>query len=407
MKRIDFRLIDFVPAISGLIGKTALVSSFAFMWSQTLKITSPGFVFDNIRIEIIIGSIITLVVALVFPNISPAGTLSPLIVMIPAMAKFGVHPFVLSVTVGIIGLISVKTKLFEKLIISSGELSKTGLTLVFGISGVLLSVEKLFEFFDGRYLLFAILLSVLAITYMISTILKIRWLIIPVAAAASLVIPLIAGMKIDLSAPMGHLSFNPFYWWNDRWGIGFGFDMVTLLKTLPFAIFVVLLWTIDTVSVKALIDTNSNTASGKEQIDINNSFIIASIRNIVGGVCGGAQTSSLWRSFLIPLFVIGRPIKTAAILLGLLGAIAGFTGVPIKLLSYPPIIWTVLLFGIFIPFLGAGVKNFIRTHNRLHKTTIILLVTIGLATSPILTWAGAISVEKILSRRGCYISGED
>lgn len=51
------------------------------------------------------------------------------------------------------------------------------------------------------------------------------------------------------------------------------------------------------------------------------------------------------------------PIRSSSILLGILGIIAGITGVPIKILSFPPLIWTVLLFGIFIPFVSLGIKN--------------------------------------------------
>lgn len=53
-------MIDFIPALSVLIGKVALVSSFAFVWAEELAIFYPYFIFENVRIEIIIGSLITL-----------------------------------------------------------------------------------------------------------------------------------------------------------------------------------------------------------------------------------------------------------------------------------------------------------------------------------------------------------
>jgi hypothetical protein len=56
----SIKMIDFIPTLSGLIGKVALVSSFAFVWAEELAILSPYFIFENVRIEIIIGSLITL-----------------------------------------------------------------------------------------------------------------------------------------------------------------------------------------------------------------------------------------------------------------------------------------------------------------------------------------------------------
>jgi len=392
---IGIKIIDFIPATSGLIGKIALVSSFAFVWAQELSITSPNFVFENVRIEIIIGSIITLVMALILPNTAPAGTLAPLIVLIPTMVRFGVHPFVLSILVGIIGMISVKTKLFETLISLSGYISKTSLTLTFGISGVLLSVKKLISFFcDNSIPLFLLIFS-LALAYLLLLKHKKNWLVIPVSAIVSVLISLLFGVNIDISTPTSFPNFNPFYWWNDMWGIGFGINLLTIIRTLPFAIFVVLLWAIDTISINAMLHANFQANETREEINLNNSFIIVSARNMIGGLCGGAQTSSLWRSFLIPLFMMKRPIRSASILLGILGLLVGITAIPVKILSFPPLIWTVLLFGIFIPFVTLGIKNIKNTENIAQKAIILLFSATGVFISPILTWVGAVCYEKI------------
>jgi hypothetical protein len=155
---LRLKLIDFVPAIAGLIGKTALVTSFAFIWAQELNITSPDFVFENVRIEMIIGSIITLLVAIFLPNTAPSGTLAPLIVLVPAMVQFGVHPLILSIMVGLAGILSIKTKLFHRLVALSGNISKTSLTLTIGVSGILLSSKNFFLFFEDNYAPFLLIL---------------------------------------------------------------------------------------------------------------------------------------------------------------------------------------------------------------------------------------------------------
>ncbi len=388
------RLIDFIPAFSGLIGKTALVTSFALVWAQELNIENAGFVFENVRLEIMIASIITLIIAFLLPKASPAGTLSPLIILIPVMVGFGVHPLILSVEVGILGIVAVKTGIFGKLIGLSGNISKSSLSLVFGVSGIVLSIEKLISFFRNKYMPLIILLIFLIAIYIVLFIYKKAWVIIPTAAVASIFIPLLFGIEPDLAGASAPLNFNPYYWWNDMWGIGFGLNAVTLLKTLPFALFVIVLWAVDTVSVKAITDNNSGDNEKQTDIDMNNSFLIVSARNAAGGLCGGAQTAALWRSFLIPLSMVKRPIQYSAILLGILGITASITAVPIRIMSYPPLIWTVLLFGIFVPFLNIGLKGIKNSDGYMRKGAITLLTAIGLLFNPIITWVGAVVFEK-------------
>lgn len=396
--RINFRIIDLVPAFSGLIGKTALVTSFAFVWAQELSITTPGFVFENVRIEMMIAGIITFIFAILLPKTAPAGTLSPLIILVPAMAAFGVHPLILSVLVGVLGIVSVKTGMLKRLIQLSGKICKSSLPLVFGISGVILSADKLLSFFKGYYIPLLILFLILFTSYILLFLYKRSWMIIPIAAVASVLIPFIFGLRIDVAATAMPLNFNPYYWWQELWGIGFGLNIDTILRTLPFAVFVVILWAVDTISINAIIDTNFSSGECREEIDTDNSFIVVSVRNIIGGICGGAQTGALWRSYLIPLFMVKRPIRSSAILLGLMAIIASITSVPIKIMSFPPLIWSVLLFGIFVPFIIIGIKNLKTAGNISHKLSILILTAVGVVFSPMLTWIGAVCYEKITEK---------
>ncbi|RFZ75556.1 DUF3360 family protein, partial [Lacrimispora amygdalina] len=167
MKNIDISYKDFIPALSGLIGKIALVTSFALVWAQELSITNPDFVLENVRIEILIGSIITLIASFLYPNAAPAGTLAPLVVLIPVMSAFGVHPLILGITVGVLGILAVRSGLFKYLLDLSGFTCKTSITLTFGISGVWMSIQKLYAFFDEKKHVFWILTVVLIIVYLI------------------------------------------------------------------------------------------------------------------------------------------------------------------------------------------------------------------------------------------------
>jgi len=138
---------DLVPVLSGLIGKIALVSSFALVWAQALSINNPNFVLENVRMEVLVGSVVTLIAALFYPYAAPVGSLAPLVVLIPTMVAFGVHPLILGISVGIFGFLVVRVGLFKKLVNLAGFTAKTSITLTFGISGVWLSAGEIYFFF--------------------------------------------------------------------------------------------------------------------------------------------------------------------------------------------------------------------------------------------------------------------
>ena len=392
LRKINYK--DLVPALAGLIGKISLVASFAVIWAQELGIENANFVFDNVRLEIFIGGVIALLTACISSKMAPAGTLAPLVVLIPSMVKFGVHPLILSVLVGIVGLIAIKTGLLNKIMLMSGYYTKTSLTLVFGISGVWVSWKNIYSSFGNRYVGLFCLMLILIIVYVALLKLKKSWLMIPIAAIVSILLPLIFGMKIDVSPVQEGLILDPLYWWNEVWGVGLGINVVTILKTLPFALFVMLLWAMDTVAITTLLDDQATEGEEKEEIDINKSFVLVAIRNMIGGILGGAQTASLWRSFLIPLVTIKRPMRGATILLSFLCIVAGILGTPIKILSFTPLVWTVLLFGIFMPLTMAGINKLKEAQHSLEKGVLIFLTFLGIVYSPIITWIGSILFEK-------------
>ncbi len=396
---VQIRPIDFVPALSGLIGKTALVTSFAVVWAKQLNITTPDFVFENVRIELLIGSIITLIVALLYKDTAPSGSLAPFIVLVPAMAGFGVHPFPLSVLIGLFGYLSIRTGLFHKLVSLSGPVTKTGITLTIGISGVMMSLKNLRDYFGGITSPLVLMTGLLLLLFLVLLRYKKNWLIIPVSAAIALLLPPLFGMRLELSAVYSLPSLNPSYWWNTMWGIGYGMDYNTLARTVPFALFAIVLWAVDTVSIQTMIEANSKPGDQREDIHLNRSFIVSSIRNLLGGIFGGAQTSALWRSYLIPLFMIKRPMRASSILMGALGITAGLLAVPVKILSYPPLIWFVLLFGIFLPFVLVGVRNALKSDKVLIILLILCLTLAGVIISPIVTWICAVLCDKLLFRK--------
>lgn len=399
IKNLEISYKDFIPALSGLIGKIALVSSFALVWAQELSITNPNFVLENVRIEILIGSIITLIAAIFYPNAAPAGTLAPLVVLLPVMSAFGVHPLILGIAIGVIGILVVRSGLFKKLIDLSGFTCKTSITLAFGIAGIWMSVQKLYTFFNQEEYIFWILIILLVIAYLILICLKRNWLVIPVVSVVAFLIPKLFGTGYEITPVSLNLNLNPFYWWNDMWGIGFGLNGLTILKTIPFAFFVIILWAIDTLSIQTIREGSYAKEEKKERIDIVQSFSIIAIRNIIGSFLGGAQTGSLWRSFLIPLYMVKRPMRKCAVLLGVLGIIASLTMIPIQIMSYTPMVWSVLLFGIFMPFAVIALTNTKNVKGARTKIFILIFSIFGITISPIITWIASVLYEKLERRR--------
>lgn len=399
IKNLEISYKDFIPALSGLIGKIALVTSFALVWAQELSITNPNFVLENVRIELLIGSIITLIAAIFYPNAAPAGTLAPLVVLLPVMSAFGVHPLILGITIGVIGILVVRSGLFKKLIDLSGFTCKTSITLAFGIAGIWMSVQKLYIFFNQEEYIFWILIILLVIAYLILICLKRNWMVIPVVSVVAFLVPKLFGTGYEITPVSLNLNLNPFYWWNDMWGIGFGLNGLTILKTIPFAFFVIILWAIDTLSIQTIREGSYAKEEKKERLDIVQSFSIIAIRNIIGSFLGGAQTGSLWRSFLIPLYMVKRPMRKCAVLLGVLGIIASLTMIPIQIMSYTPMVWSVLLFGIFMPFAVIALTNTKNVKGGRTKIFILIFSIVGITISPIITWIASVLYEKLEGRR--------
>jgi hypothetical protein len=295
-------------------------------------------------------------------------------------------------------MFAVKTGIFNKLVELAGFVSKTSITLTFGVSGLIMSAKKLFLYFKEEQVACYTIIILLSIIYMVLFRIKKNWLIIPVAAVVSFLVPMVLGIGIQISLVHTKLHLNPFYWWNEMWGIGFGLDLITILKTIPFALFVILLWTIDTVSIQTIQESNAESDDEKVKMDIPQSFLIVSIRNIIGAVFGGAQTGSLWRSFLIPLFMMKRPIRACAIVLGITGIIGSLTLLPIQIMSYVPLVWSVLLFGIFMPFTVTAIQNILKAEKLVTKTVVVLCSVLGIVISPIFTWIASVIYERIVLR---------
>ncbi|TYQ18335.1 UNVERIFIED_CONTAM: 6Fe-6S prismane cluster-containing protein [Acetivibrio alkalicellulosi] len=389
------RIEDFVPALSGSIGKTSLIAAFVMSWAVSFGITDyHNFVTENVRLELIVGSILTILLCAVLnPYASPPGTLAPLIPIIPMMAASGVHPLPLGLIIGILGLFISAFRYFDKITIINGVGAKGGIILLFGLLGIQSSLNdlKLWSEANNLSILLVVLILVGIIQYIILTRLNVKWLIIPVCAIFALVFSALFGVVPNISTPVSLPIINPNVWWNEKWGIGWGISVENFIKALPFGLLAVVMWPTDALAIRALQESSYPKEAHNTIFKANSSFIIASIRNIIGVVLGGGQTSAIWRSFMIPLSSVKRPIGGSAFLLGIIGLFFGISGFLLDIAVFPPLIALVLIFGVFVPLLEVGL-NTIRSVAKAQIA--ILCILLGMVINPVIGWVVAILVEN-------------
>lgn len=393
-KNYSVRLEDLVPALSGAIGKVALVAAFALAWAKGFGITDPTFVAENVRLEIVIASVLSILFcAILDPYSGPPGTLAPLIPIIPVMVASGVHPLPLSILIGGIGLLITSFKYFSKVVELNGTGTKGGIILLFGFLGITSSLDNLKTWTTAQQVpsLFIILIAGGVILYLLSNKFNLRWLIIPLCAVIALVLSGAFGLYPTLKTSMNFPIINPSWWWNEKWGIGWGINARNFLNAFPFALLAIVMWPLDALAVKTIQESNYPKQAKQAVFDMNATYTIVSIRNILGAFLGGSQIAAVWRSFMIPLGIVKRPIGASALFLGIVGLLFGVLGTPIDIATFPPLLWLVLIFGVYIPLAEVGLNTI---KNNANAQIAALCFIVGIAINPVIGWVVAVTVEN-------------
>lgn len=393
----DFRIRreDIIPALAGAIGKISLVAAFAMAWATGLGISDPSFVTENVRLEIVVASVFALIFSVVLnPSAGPPGTLAPLIPLVPLMVLAGVHPLPFAILISVVGFIFARNGYFHEIVNINGVGTKAGILLLFGIMGITSSLHQLQTWTSnknqGSMLLILLLIGALLYIFLIK--IKAKWLIIPASALISLAVSSLYGLFPTLETGFGLPIIDPAYWWNYKWGIGFGMTVQNFIIAIPFALLVLTMWPIDALAVKTLQEDNYPPTAKCAILDLNATFIVVTIRNLVGALLGGAQTAAVWRSFMIPMAVVKRPIGGSALFLGLLGITFAILGFPIDISIFPPLVWLVLIFGVFAPMIELGLGT-IRGAASAHIALICIILGIGI--NPVIGWSFALMIENM------------
>ena len=393
-KHYAFKIEDWIPALSGAIGKVALLAAFSVAWAKGLGIVHPDFVTESVRLEIVLGSVLTLLFCAVLnPYAGPPGTLAPLIPVVPVMALSGVHPLPLGILIGVIGLMISAVNGFSRIVQINGTGTKGGIILLFGFMGITSSLESLRTWSAGQGVseLFTVLLILGIVIFLLLNKLKLRWLIIPVCAVMALAAAAAYGVYPQMKTPAGLPILNPYWWWHEGWGIGWGLNARNFLQALPFALLAVVMWPIDALAIKTIQENNYPREAKQAVFHMNATYFIVALRNIMGVVLGGSQVAAVWRSFMIPLGMVKRPIGASAFLLGILGMLSGLLGFPVDIAVFPPLLGLVLIFGIYVPLLEVGLDT-IKSTSDIQIASLCLIA--GIAVNPVIGWVTAILAEN-------------
>jgi hypothetical protein len=399
---------DIAPALSGAIGKAALVAAFALAWASALGLASPAFVMENVRLELVVAGILTLLFCVPGKRpIAPPGTLAPLIPLIPGMVAAGVHPLALALLVSVMGLVLAKLRLFDFLAKLGGVPVKSGMLLLLGFLGIRDALRNLWRWshvpkdagvglvpMDGTLMLLLYLGTGLLVWLLLRR-LKLSWLIVPAMGVLALAVSALDGRWPSLVTQPGLPVLDPSGWWNGRWGLGFSLGWRALPAALPYAFLVLALWPIDALAIRTMQEQSDPVEGRHHALEMEGSFVVISIRNLVGAFLGGAQTAAVWRSFLIPLAISKRPIRGAALLLSLLVLTFSLTGYAIDLAVYPPLVWMVLLFGVFMPMCELGLRVLGKNPVPTTVIPVLLILTVGVLAGPVWGWGAGLAVEWI------------
>ena len=94
----------------------------------------------------------------------------------------------------------------------------------------------------------------------------------------------------------------------------------------------------------------------KVLMDIDDTMVSASFRQVAGSVLGGTNFASSWGTYIVPAAIAKRPIPAGALLTALFCIIAGIWGYPMDLAIWEPVMCVALIVGVFIPLLEAGME---------------------------------------------------
>lgn len=392
----NFEVEDLVPAIAGTIGKIVLTSAIVASFALGFGLT-PEFIVENVRFEMLIAALLFVIPISGFinPRANLPGCHGPMIPLIGLIAAAGGHPLAIGVLVGAFGLILAAVKGGSRLVNLTGTSVRAGLLIILGMMGALGQMAALRTWFAGigYEVVFFVVIAVTILLYSYMARIGKRWLAIPVCSLIAGIVAFAMGVPFRFVTTPGIPNLNPFYWWGVDTGWMMGLPNVEhFIVTLPFALLAVAMWPPDFLSHKIFQEINFPKGSAKAQMDIDDTMLNCSVRQIVGSVLGGGNLTSSWGTYMIPAAIAKRPIPAGAILTGLGCITAVLLGFPMDIAKWAPVLRVALLVGVFLPLLEAGMMM-VQTRKDAEGAGICIFASVLI--NPVFGWVAAMLLDNL------------
>ncbi|OIQ26683.1 DUF3360 family protein [uncultured Vibrio sp.] len=387
---------DWVPALAATIGKVVMVTAMVAVFAAQFGL-SQEFVAENVRYELLIAGALFVILfsAILNPNANLAGTHGPMIPLIPLIAAAGGHPLALGIMVCLFGLILAWTKGGSKLMTLTGVGVRGGLLIYLGAVGLISQINKTEAWAsssDQGYISFAVIgITVLVYAYLAKV--NKRWLAIPLCSLIAGVVAFVMGAEFSFTTEPGLPHFSPFYWWGEDTGWQLGWpNLEHFIAVTPFALLAVAMWSPDYLGHRVFQELNYPKDAKGVLMDVDDTMMVASVRQGVGTLLGGGNLASSWGTYMIPAAIAKRPIPGGALLTGLMCIFAAIMGYPMDLAMWEPVLRVALIVGVFLPLLEAGMQMIHKHKDSLSAGTCIFACAF---VNPVFGWATTMLLDNM------------
>ncbi len=387
---------DLVPALAATIGKVVMVTAMVAVFAAQFGL-SPEFVAENVRYELLIAGALFVILfsAILNPNSNLAGTHGPMIPLIPLIAAAGGHPLALGIMVCMFGFILAYTKGGSKLMTLTGVGVRGGLLIYLGAVGLIGQINKTEAWAsstDQGYISFAVIGVTLAVYAYLAKINK-RWLAIPLCSLIAGIVAYVLGADFAFTTEPGLPHFSPFYWWGDDTGWKLGWpNLEHFIAVTPFALLAVAMWSPDYLGHRVFQELNYPKEAKGVLMDVDDTMMVASIRQGIGSFLGGGNLASSWGTYMIPAAIAKRPIPGGALLTGIMCIAAAVIGYPMDLAMWEPVLRVALIVGVFLPLLEAGMQMIHKHKDSLSAGICIFACAF---VNPVFGWATTMLLDNM------------
>ena len=390
-----FEFEDSIPAMAATIGKIVMVGAISATFAVPLGL-GEGFILENVRYELLIVSFFVILFSgFLLPTANLAGTHGPLIPLIPIVVVAGGHPMAFGLLIGIFGLLLAISKGGSLLANLTSKGVCGGLLLYLGFIGTTSQVNKLLAWADGigmSHIAFYVIFLTIILYAVLENYQK-RWLAVPLSCLVGGGTAFLLGAPFKFQTGPGLPPLNPMYWWGENTGWMLGLPTVeSFIVVLPFAILAVAMWSPDFLGHQVFQKISYPQRTEKVLMDIDDTMVSASIRQVAGSVMGGANFTSSWGTYIVPAAIAKRPIPAGAILTALFCVIASIWGYPMDLAIWEPVMCVALIVGVFVPLLEAGMEM-----TREGKTTqsAAIVVFASALVNPAFGWSLTVLLDNL------------